>query len=123
MKPVNFTLAIPLNVLSAAPPPPKSDGWFQMKPKCRCGTNADLKGLTTAGDPMYRDRCKTCLRTARKAKKGYCEKCLTVPKDKKLLDVDHIDGDGSNNVPSNLQTLCKPCHKIKTKENGDYKRK
>lgn len=44
-----------------------------------------------------------------------------VPLDKKLLDVDHIDGIRSNNEPSNLQTLCKPCHKIKTKENGDFK--
>lgn len=44
-----------------------------------------------------------------------------VPLDKKLLDVDHIDGDRSNNHINNLQTLCKPCHRIKTKENGDFK--
>lgn len=44
-----------------------------------------------------------------------------VPFDKKELDVDHIDGDRANNELNNLQTLCKPCHKIKTKENRDYK--
>lgn len=94
-----------------------------MKPKCKCGRNANLKGLTSLGKEMYRTCCITCLRMARKAKKGYCERCLTVPTDKRLLDVDHIDADKSNNDPLNLQTLCKPCHRNKTKENGDYKRK
>lgn len=36
------------------------------------------------------------------------------------LTVDHIDGDHSNNHPSNLQTLCHNCHAIKTIENGDH---
>lgn len=38
------------------------------------------------------------------------------------LDVDHIDGDHSNSDPSNLQTLCANCHRLKThkerKHNG-----
>jgi len=88
--------------------------------KCKCGTNADIKGISGLGKTMYRKNCKTCLRRARKAKKGYCEKCLTAPDDKKLLDVDHIDNDKSNNEPQNLQTLCKPCHRKKTIENKDY---
>jgi 5-methylcytosine-specific restriction endonuclease McrA len=25
-------------------------------------------------------------------------------------EVDHIDGDSGNNDPSNLRTMCKPCH-------------
>jgi len=37
------------------------------------------------------------------------------------LDVDHIDGDPSNNKPENLQTLCKCCHSIKGLINGDSK--
>lgn len=44
-----------------------------------------------------------------------------VPTDKTQLDVDHIDGDRGNNQLNNLQTLCKPCHKIKTRENWEYK--
>lgn len=36
------------------------------------------------------------------------------------LDTDHIDGNPSNNDPENLQTLCKCCHAIKTKNNKDY---
>lgn len=92
-----------------------------MIPKCGCGANADLKGVGKTGKKYYRTRCKSCRKEAYKAKKGYCERCLTVPKDKSLLDVDHIDGNASNNEIQNLQTLCKTCHKVKTRENGDYK--
>jgi len=31
------------------------------------------------------------------------------------LDVDHIDGDRSNNILENLQVLCANCHAIKTR--------
>lgn len=37
------------------------------------------------------------------------------------LQVDHIDGDPSNNLPSNLQTLCANCHTVKTHLNKDHK--
>lgn len=92
-----------------------------MRPKCKCGRNAALKEVYKTGKRYYRSNCLTCRREAQKAKKGYCERCLTVPSDKKLLDVDHIDGNRANNEQQNLQTLCKPCHKVKTKENKDYK--
>lgn len=36
-------------------------------------------------------------------------------------DVDHIDGDAANDVPSNRQSLCRPCHSSKTaRENGGF---
>ncbi len=34
----------------------------------------------------------------------------------KALDVHHVDGDKSNNDPTNLVTLCKKCHGIRKKE-------
>lgn len=37
-----------------------------------------------------------------------------------FLEVDHIDGNHKNNDPSNLQTLCNCCHKIKGIQNGDH---
>lgn len=36
------------------------------------------------------------------------------------LQVDHIDGNHTNNCESNLQTLCGNCHKVKTDFAGDY---
>jgi 5-methylcytosine-specific restriction endonuclease McrA len=39
---------------------------------------------------------------------------------RKLIHVDHIDGDHENNDPSNHQTLCYKCHAIKTILNKDY---
>ena len=36
-------------------------------------------------------------------------------------ELDHIDGNRLNNVPKNVQELCKNCHAVKTKLNGDAK--
>ena len=55
----------------------------------------------------------------REYKKTYCEYCGFVAVDKRQLDVDHIDGNHSNNNENNLQTLCANCHRLKTKLNRD----
>jgi len=52
-------------------------------------------------------------------KKDYCQQCGFNPVHPSQLDVDHIDGDRWNNDPSNLQTLCANCHRLKTHLNGD----
>lgn len=49
-----------------------------------------------------------------------CEHCGFVPKHPAQLDVDHIDGDSTNHIQSNLQTLCANCHRLKTIENKDH---
>jgi 5-methylcytosine-specific restriction endonuclease McrA len=53
-------------------------------------------------------------------KKDSCEACGFVPELSLQLDVDHIDGNNSNNDPDNLQTLCANCHRLKTYRNKDY---
>ena len=53
-------------------------------------------------------------KTYTKFKGDVCEFCGFIPVNKVQLDVDHIDGDHSNNDPSNLQTLCANCHRLKT---------
>ena len=52
-------------------------------------------------------------------KKDYCEHCGFKPVHISQLDVDHIDGHRWNNNPSNLQTLCANCHRLKTHLNDD----
>ena len=39
-----------------------------------------------------------------------------------ITEVDHIDGDPSNDDPDNLQELCSFCHKVKGQKAGDYNR-
>lgn len=64
----------------------------------------------------------------RKYRKEYCEnkdgrlgyKCTATIVWDGQLDVDHMDGNPSNNNPANLQTLCKCCHAYKTNINEDY---
>jgi hypothetical protein len=51
--------------------------------------------------------------------RGYYHGFLTHKSWNGLLEVDHKNGDPSDNNPENLQTLCVCCHKIKTALNGD----
>jgi len=46
---------------------------------------------------------------------------MFVAKDPVQLDVDHIDRNPSNNDPSNLQTLCANCHRLKSKLGNDWR--
>ena len=39
---------------------------------------------------------------------------------KGMTEIDHIDGDFTNNDPSNLAELCPICHKLKGQLNGDF---
>ena len=63
-------------------------------------------------------------------KKDYCENmdarfgyaCTTTIPYPGALELDHIDGDRCNNVPSNIQTLCKVCHSYKSHISNDFKK-
>ena len=92
------------------------------RPKCKCGGPVGIKGTGTTGKIYWQSGCDNCRRKARKHKKDFCQECGYKPRDKAKLDIDHIDGDRSNNDIKNLQTLCKSCHKIKTIENEDHKK-
>ena len=47
-------------------------------------------------------------------KKSKCERCGFTPEHSCQLDVDHINGNCSDNDLDNLQTLCANCHRLKT---------
>lgn len=87
----------------------------------RCGTSFVAKRK----DKVFcRRKCKEIQRdwrlSYRAAKDTKCASCGFVALHKCQLDVDHIDGDHSNDDPSNLQTLCANCHRLKTYMNGDH---
>ena len=54
--------------------------------------------------------------------KSSCEFCGFIPVHICQLDVDHKDGNKSNNDISNLQTLCANCHMLKTYLNSDWEK-
>jgi len=65
----------------------------------------------------------------KKYRKDYCENvdgrlgftCTSTIVDAEWqLDGDHRNGDPSDNRPENIQTLCKCCHAIKTRDEKDY---
>jgi 5-methylcytosine-specific restriction protein A len=50
-----------------------------------------------------------------------CRECIKAGRITGATQVDHIDGDDSNNAGHNLQPLCAPCHSSKTsRENGGF---
>ncbi len=72
---------------------------------------------------VKKNHCQNKFGTAQKCKGIECRTEHntdgTLPS--KMLDRDHIDGNHNNNIPDNIQTLCKSCHAEKTKLNSDYK--
>lgn len=97
-----------------------------------CGINKQV----SRGGKNYRPTCSGChnerrglkrnhyakitARPYKKHKKSQCEVCGFVPVHPCQLDVDHIDGDHSNNAIENLMTLCANCHRLKTFINKDW---
>ena len=90
---------------------------WSFKSECSACASARKKGVARPGVTRH--------------KKAYCEnhdghlgfEC-PVPHDSWIgfetsLDLDHVDGDHYNNVPSNVKTYCKLCHGRKSLENGD----
>ncbi|MBA2617887.1 MAG: HNH endonuclease [Rubrobacter sp.] len=47
-------------------------------------------------------------------KKGMCERCGFRASHPSQIDVHHVDGDRTNDVPSNWQSLCANCHRLVT---------
>lgn len=83
---------------------------------CGCGKLNHIKYVGLDGKYRYSSSCGPCRYEARKHKKDYCKECGS----NNNLEIDHIDGNRSNNKPSNLQTLCKKCHINKTIKEKDY---
>ncbi len=108
------------------------------RPDCinTCGRKAEISRHTET-KTYYKKKCGSCRFTPeqkqarleweranrphggrgeyRQHKGETCDRCGFVPEHSCQLDVDHIDGDHSNNDPDNLQTLCANCHRLKTK--------
>ena len=99
------------------------------RPLCRCGNMCKGGGISKVdGRRLYASYCRSCAkgmhgkkeRLHRLIKKDQCELCGFLPEHPCQLDLDHIDGDHSNNDPSNHQTLCANCHRLKTFRNKDW---
>lgn len=90
------------------------------RPLCECGNLVAVKNKKADGTPVYRRRCDTCRRKGQSFKGDICDKCGFKAENPVQLDVDHKDNNPANNDPSNLWTLCKNCHVLKTKVNRDW---
>ncbi|AZU99595.1 HNH endonuclease [Vibrio virus vB_VspP_SBP1] len=100
-----------------------------MRPVCKTEgcNNLTEKRESKKNGVYYRGFCRSCRRKKPRTGKEYqvhrkdhCERCGFVPEHPCQLDVDHKDGEHTNNAPENLQTLCANCHRLKTHEERDY---
>jgi hypothetical protein len=113
------------------------DGWANYRRWCSSCHNertAEKHGLKNITQVVAKNAGMTVseytnqFHPYRKHRKDYCENqdgrlgfvCTANIIWDGMLDVDHKNGDPSNNHPSNLQTLCKCCHAYKTNKAGDY---
>ena len=98
-------------------------------PCVTCGDNPQARrGRNRMGQDVFRAQCANChMKRHGTHARGYsvhkgdtCERCGFVPEHSCQLDVDHVDGDHSNDAPENLQTLCANCHRLKTIMEKDH---
>lgn len=91
------------------------------RPICEiCGVHP----VTSRGGGQWHKQCKSCRSKPWVRYKGdICEICGFVPVHRVQLDVDHIDGNKDNESPSNRQTICANCHRLKTYLNSDWEQK
>jgi len=114
----------------------KKNHYKEFRPICineGCGSFVATRKVNKNGTYDIRAECHRCHRGFRNRpgvtshKKTYCENrdgrlgivCEAKIEDSCMLEMDHINSDKWNNVPDNVQTLCRNCHAYKTKQNGD----
>lgn len=96
------------------------------RPTCLlCSELVAIRGeKSKLGFPKYFKHCNMHnRRNHRRYLKEACELCGFKPVHRCQLDVDHKDCNNKNNDPSNLQTLCANCHRLKTHLAKDWLKK
>lgn len=93
------------------------------RPYCQCGNLVEKRSTLKDGSPSWNPVCRSCRGRYRYGiqKGDKCEECNFVPKVSAQLEIDHIDGDRTNNSKDNLKTLCANCHAYKSYVNKDIR--
>src|SRR5688572_16336058 len=95
-------------------PPKHRPESFKGKQHKRPSENRQAKRALHTGSKLWR-----AIRASVLGREPLCRECMKAKRITAATQVDHIDGDDSNNAGNNLQPLCAPCYSSKTnRENG-----
>ncbi|WP_329861238.1 HNH endonuclease signature motif containing protein [Stenotrophomonas sp. SMYL89] len=100
------------------PPQHRASGWRPYKETSAQVRKRQARRALPTNSSLWRR-----IRAVVLAREPLCRCCAEQGRVRAGTEVDHIDGDDSNNADSNLQPLCRPCHSAKTAgENGGFGR-
>ena len=96
-------------------PPPKSDAFYEAMRKRRGNASnqwTDVKWETIPFEQLSREKRRERLLAESEFKCSQCGFCKTRSCGGSILEIDHIDGDHTNNQRQNLRVLCPNCHAL-----------
>ena len=106
----------------------KQESYFTQGICTECGVCRQMSKGKRGGKTIYMALCCACHKQrysmgkySYTAVKGdSCELCGFTAAHPCQLDVDHVNGNHSDDSSDNLQTLCANCHRLKTNLNQDW---